>query len=159
MALNDNRLEVAERILKPYLKEDPFDAAAVRMLAELAARIGRNPRCRDLLRRAVELSPGWTAPKPISRYCSGEWGGPPKRWSCLTRSSRRSRRSGHWNLKAATLGRLGDFEEAHRDVRSVLARAPQQPSVWMSYGHMLKTIGRLDEGIAAYRKAIAFGRR
>ena len=27
MALNDNRLDVAERILKPYLKEDPFDAA------------------------------------------------------------------------------------------------------------------------------------
>src|SRR5436190_1527961 len=41
MALNDNQLEVAERILKPYLKEDPFDVRAIRMLAELAARIGR----------------------------------------------------------------------------------------------------------------------
>ena len=41
MALNENRLDVAERILKPHLKEDPFDAAAIRMLAELAARIGR----------------------------------------------------------------------------------------------------------------------
>ena len=37
MALNENRLDIAERILKPYLKEDPFDAAAIRMLAELAA--------------------------------------------------------------------------------------------------------------------------
>ena len=45
MALNDNRLDVAERILKPHLKEDPFDAAAIRMLAELAARIGRMTGC------------------------------------------------------------------------------------------------------------------
>ena len=28
MALNENRLDVAERLLKPHLKEDPFDAAA-----------------------------------------------------------------------------------------------------------------------------------
>ena len=40
-ALNEKRLDVAERILKPYLKEDPFDVRAIRMLAELAARIGR----------------------------------------------------------------------------------------------------------------------
>ena len=31
---------------------------------------------------------------------------------------------GHWNLKAATLGRLGDFDEAIRIYESVLERAP-----------------------------------
>jgi tetratricopeptide (TPR) repeat protein len=62
---------------------------------------------------------------------------------------------GHWNLKAATFGRLGDFDEAIRLYEDVLARAPNQPKVWLSYGHMLKTVGRQDEGIAAYRKGIA----
>jgi tetratricopeptide (TPR) repeat protein len=37
----------------------------------------------------------------------------------------------------------------------VLARTPRQARVWLSYGHMLKTVGRLAEGIDAYRKAIA----
>jgi tetratricopeptide (TPR) repeat protein len=37
----------------------------------------------------------------------------------------------------------------------VLARVPNQPGVWVSYGHMLKTVGRLAEGIEAYRRAIA----
>src|SRR6185437_16354296 len=37
---------------------------------------------------------------------------------------------------------------------ALLRRAPNQPKVWMSYAHMLKTVARLDDGIAAYRKAI-----
>ncbi len=61
---------------------------------------------------------------------------------------------GHWNLKAATLGRLGDFDEAIRLYEDVLAKASGQPRVWLSYGHMLKTVGRQADGIVAYRKAI-----
>ena len=53
-------------------------------------------------------------------------------------------RVGHLNLKAATLGRLGDFEQALELYRQVLERAPNQPRVLMSYGHMLKTVGRLE---------------
>ena len=37
----------------------------------------------------------------------------------------------------------------------MLAAAPDQPKVWMSLGHVLKTVGRLDDGIAAYRRALA----
>ena len=33
-ALHANRLEIAEPLLKAHLKEDPFDAKAIRMLAE-----------------------------------------------------------------------------------------------------------------------------
>ena len=32
---------------------------------------------------------------------------------------------------------------------------PNQPGVWISYGHMLKTVGRQTDGIDAYRHAIA----
>ena len=76
MALNENRLDVAERILKPHLKEDPFDAAAIRMLAELAARIGRWKDAENLLRRAIELAPGWVAPKANLALMLGRMGRP-----------------------------------------------------------------------------------
>jgi tetratricopeptide (TPR) repeat protein len=36
----------------------------------------------------------------------------------------------------------------------VLARHPQQPKGWMSYGHALKTVGRSADCAAAYRKAV-----
>jgi tetratricopeptide (TPR) repeat protein len=155
MALNENRLDVAERILKPHLKEDPFDAAAIRMLAELAARIGRWGDAENLLTRAVELAPGWTAAKANLALVLGRMGRPAEAMKLLDEIFKDEPEDiGHWNLKAATLGRLGDFEEAIRLYVGVLERAPRQPRVWLSYGHMLKTIGRQAEGIAAYRRAI-----
>ena len=48
-----------------------------------------------------------------SRWCSAGWAGLPKRWSCSTTfSPTEPDEIGHRNLKAATLGRLGDFEQA-----------------------------------------------
>jgi tetratricopeptide (TPR) repeat protein len=156
MALNENRLDVAERILKPHLKEDPFDAAAIRMLAELAARIGRWKDAENLLRRAVELAPGWTAAKANLALVLGRMGRPAEAIELLDDIfAEEPEDIGHWNLKAATLGRLGDFDEAIRLYEGVLERAPDQPRVWLSYGHMLKTVGRQADAIAAYRKAIA----
>ncbi len=155
LALNENRLEIAERILKPYLKEDPFDAAAIRMLAELAARIGRIGDAENLLRRAVELAPGWTAPKANLALVLGRMGRPAEAMELLDDIfAEEPEELGHWNLKAATLGRLGDFDEGIAMYEAVLQRAPKQPKVWMSYAHMLKTVARLKDGIAAYRKAI-----
>jgi tetratricopeptide (TPR) repeat protein len=155
IALNENRLDVAERILKPHLKEDPFDAAAIRMLAELAARIGRWGDAENLLKRAVELAPGWTAAKANLALVLGRVGRPAEAMELLDDIfAAEPEDIGHWNLKAATLGRLGDFEEAIHLYEGVLERAPRQPRVWLSYGHMLKTIGRQAEGITAYRQAI-----
>lgn len=155
IALNENRLEVAERILKPYLKDDPFDARAIRMLAELAARIGRVRDAEHLLRRAIEVAPGWAAPKANLALLLGRVGRPGEAMELLDDIfAEEPEDLGHWNLKAATLGRLGNFEEGIAMYEMVLRQAPDRPGVWTSYAHMLKTVGRLEEGIAAYRKAI-----
>ncbi len=155
-ALHDNRLDVAERLLKAHLKDDPFDAKAIRMLAELAARIGRWADAEHLLRRAVEIAPGFTAARANLALVLGRMGRPAEALSLLDRLfAEDGDNLGHFNLKAATLGKLGDFEAAIGLYEQVLERSPRQARVWLSYGHMLKTIGRLDEGIAAYRRAIA----
>jgi tetratricopeptide (TPR) repeat protein len=155
MALNENRLDVAERLLKPHLKEDPFDVAAIRMLAELAARIGRWRDAENLLRRAIEIAPGFTAARANLALVLGRMGRPAEAMELLDEIFvTEPEVLGHWNLKAATLGRLGDFEEAIRIYEDVLKQAPHQARVWLSYGHMLKTVGRQADGIAAYREAI-----
>ncbi|NUT00824.1 MAG: tetratricopeptide repeat protein [Sphingomonas sp.] len=156
VALNENRLDVAERLLKPHLQEDPYDVRAIRMLAELAARIGRMKDSEVLLRRALEIAPNFNPARANLALVLGRTGRPAEALALLEPLFEAEPDSiGHMNLKAATLGRLGDFDEAIQIYEAVLQRTPRQPMLWVSYGHMLKTVGRLAEGIDAYRKAIA----
>ncbi len=154
-ALHENRLEVAEPLLKAHLKEDPFDAKAIRMLAELAWRIGRLQDAEHLLRRAVELAPGFTAARAQLALVLGRMGRPAEALPLLeTLFEQDADDLGNQNLKAATMARLGDFKQAIALYEAVLERSPKQPKVWLSYGHMLKTVGRQADGVAAYRQAI-----
>ena len=156
MALNENRLDVAERILKPHLKDDPFDAAAIRMLAELAARIGRWRDAENLLRRAVEIAPGFIAARTNLALVLGRTGRPAEGLELLDEIYPNDPEDlGVANLRAATLGKLGDFDEAIALYRGILQKTPDQPRIWLSYGHMMKTVGQQAEAIGAYRRAIA----
>ena len=60
----------------------------------------------------------------------------------------------HANLKAAALGRIGGYDEAIALYEQLTRRFPDHAKLWMSYGHMLKTVGRQDDSIAAYRHAL-----
>ncbi|MES2420589.1 MAG: sulfotransferase [Pseudomonadota bacterium] len=156
LALHDNQLHVAEPLLKSYLKRDPFDARAIRMLAELAGRIGRYGDAETLLRRAVELAPGFTAARANLALVLYRQNRAPEALTLLDAViADEPDNPGHANLKAAALGRLGGFEDAIALYEKVLHDAPGQPRVWLSYGHMLKTVGRRDDGIAAYRRALS----
>jgi len=156
LALNDNALHIAEPLLKRHLQDDPFDVAAIRMLAELAGRIGRYKDAESLLQRAIELSPAFTAARANLALVLYRLNRPAEAIEQLERVvDEDPDNPGHANLQAAARGRIGDFDEAIRLYDRVLRDAPDQPRVWMSYGHMLKTVGRRQDGVDAYRRAIA----
>ena len=155
VALNANDLPRAEPLLRAHLKDDPFDVAAIRMFAELAGRIGRYRDAENLLRRALELSPAFTAARANLALVLYRQNRPEDAIAELNRvAEEEPDNPGHANLQAAALGRIGEFDEALGLYEQVLKRAGSQPRIWMSYGHMLKTVGRTADGIAAYRKAI-----
>ncbi len=155
-ALARNQLAEAEPRLRARLKAAPTDIAAIRMLAELAGRIGRYRDAETLLRRALDLAPSFSAARANLATVLHRQNRPVEALAELDRlRDDQPDHAGHDNLRAAALGRLGAFDEAIALYEQVLARVPDQPKVWMSQAHMLKTVGRLDEGIAAYRRALA----
>ena len=156
LALVDNQLHVAEPILKARLKEDPFDVAAIRMLAELAGRLGRYRDAENLLRRALELAPGFHAARSNLATVLHRQNHTTEALAELdTLLAAEPDNLTHGNLKAAALGRIGDYDEALALYETILDRVRDQPKLWMSYGHVLKTVGRQEESIAAYRRALA----
>ena len=155
-AMADNDLPRAEPLLRAHLKADPYDVHAIRMFAELAGRIGRMGDAETLLRRALEIAPGFTPARANLALVLYRQNRPAEALAELDRVAVEDPGNpGHANLRAATLGRVGGFDEALALYEQVLRDLPDQPKVWMSYGHMLKTVGRQAEGIAAYRRAIA----
>jgi len=154
--LVSNQLHEAEPLLKERLRRDPFDYSAIRMLAEVAARIGRLQDSENLLRRAVELAPSFQfarANLATVLYRQHRAAEAIEQLDILGAEGEVA--DAHRNLRAAALGRVGGYEEAIGLYRDVLASHPDQPKIWMSLAHLLRTVGRQDEAVAAYRHAIS----
>jgi tetratricopeptide (TPR) repeat protein len=153
-ALVEGRIPEAERLLRERLRQAPSDVAAMRMLAEVAIRIGRNQEAISLLECALELAPDFREARHNLALV-------------LQRDSQSERALAHIEqllpaaprnptllvLKAAALCRIGDYDEANAIYRDVLARHGNSSRIWLSHGHALKTAGRQDEAIHAYRRA------
>ena len=154
-ALVTNQLHEAEPILKDRLKRDPYDYSAIRMLAELAARIGRLHDSENLLRRALELAPSFQSARAnLATVLYRQHRAPEALEQLDLVAAEGELPDGYRNLKAAALGRVGGYREAIGLYRDVLGRHGEQPKLWMSLAHLLKTVGEQEESIAAYRRAI-----
>ena len=134
------RLYRGRGALAGHLEAHPTDVAALRMLAEVAARLRRYADAQDaaralpgaraeLRRRAPQLC---RRPQPAGKAAAAL----PQVERLLAKEPRNP---GYRNLKAAVLANLGDYAESIEVYESVLKEFPHQPKVWMSYGHSLKT--------------------
>lgn len=155
-ALCDGRIAVAEALLRSFLKQHPTDVAAIRMLAEVAARLGRYADSETLLQRCLELAPGFHAARHNLATVLHRQG---KAQAALDEVEEllalEPRNAGYLNLKAAVLTRIGEYPEAIEIFAAVLRQYPKQARIWMSYGHALKTAGRQEEAVRAYRTSIS----
>jgi predicted Zn-dependent protease len=154
-ALVANEVPRASELLRSHLEQYPHDVAALRMLAECEARLRRYRQAQGLLERCLELAPSFDAARHNYATVLNRQG---KAAAALPEVERLLAKEpgnpGFRNLKAAVLANLGDYAGAAALYQDVLRQFPQQPKVWLSYGHALKTTGQPHEAIAAYRRAI-----
>jgi len=154
-ALLADKLGVAEQLCRDFLRREPRNVAAIRMLADIGIRYGRLDEAEDLLTYCLELAPDFH----FARHSYAE----------LLFRKLRSRealaeiekvlgaepyRPSHLLLKASILAQIGDTDEAIGIYDAVLQRYPGEPRTHLGKAHALKTVGRQPDAVTAYRKAI-----
>jgi len=155
-ALCENRIPEAEALLRAHLGQHPNDVAALRMLAEAAARLLRYSDAQRLLERCLELAPSFDAARHNYATVLNRQGRSAQALEqCARLLAKEPRNPSYLSLQAATSANLGDFADAIAAYESVLRDYPQQPKLWMSYGHALRTTGKVPQSIAAYRRALS----
>ncbi len=154
--LRGRRLPAAERIVRDVLREDPGDVVAIRLLAEVGLQVGKIDEAIQLYERCLELAPGFAL----------------ARQNYAVALSRRQRfdealaqaqvlldaepaNPNYRLLRGSLLVQKGQHREALALYEEFLTEFPRQAGAQLNYGHTLKTVGRLDESIAAYRTSIA----
>jgi tetratricopeptide (TPR) repeat protein len=154
-ALCENRLGEAEDLLVAHLQKNPMDTAAMHMLAEVAARVGRHEDAELVLARCLELAPGFTAARYSRAGVLQKLG---RSVECLAELDKllaaEPGNPTYRNLKANALTGIGEYDRAIDEFAGVLAQYPGNAKIWLAYGNALKTAGRREDCIAAYRRAI-----
>jgi tetratricopeptide (TPR) repeat protein len=154
-ALCENDIPLAETLLRSHLQQNPTDVAAIRMLAEVAARLGRYVDAENLLARCLELSPSFATAR--AQYAS-----------LLNRQSRATEalqqiapllaaepNNPHYrNLKATFLVGIGEYQQSIDLYRGILAEYPHRAKVWVTLGHVQKTAGHQEDAVRAYRRGL-----
>ncbi len=155
VALCDERLAHAERLLRGHLQASPTDVAAIRMLAELGTRLGRYSEAEALLERCLELAPSFSGARHNYAVVLYRRQKAAKALVQIDRLLAEDPRDPSYRtLKAAVLAFLSDHGHATELYEEILAEHAAQPKIWLSYGHALRAGGRAAEAVAAYRRAI-----
>lgn len=155
-ALRENRVADAENQLRKQIHQYPTDIVALCLLADVVERGDRMKEAEALLQQCLELAPGYKrarhnyavvllrrnkasdALQETGRLLADDPDNPELR-----------------KLHAAILVRLREYGESIGICESLLDEDPDRITVWTSLGHMLKSVGRREDSVNAYRKAIA----
>ena len=153
-ALAEGRLDAAERDLRSILAAEPTVIGA-HLLAEVLRRRGRLADAEALLAQCLERAPGFDLARQSQALVLFGSGNCVQALAELDRllardpGDHRSRM-----IKAAVLTEAGDYAAAAAVTASVLAVFPDQPSGWLVHGNGLRTLGRIEEAIAAFGQCI-----
>lgn len=155
-ALRENRVADAENQLRKHINQYPTDIVALCLLADVVERDDRMKEAEALLKRCLELAPGYKRARHnyavvLLRLNKASEALQETDWLLADEPDNTDLRK----LKAAILARLREYGESIGICESLLDEDPGQVTVWTSLGHMLKSVGRRADSVNAYRKAIA----
>jgi tetratricopeptide (TPR) repeat protein len=151
-----SKLAEAEPICRDFLRHSPEDIDALRLLGEIAARLGVFEDAEQLFAHCVQLAPGFHLARGGYAHVLMKQG---KFEQSLAQIDQLLAvdpdNSAYRILLASVLIRVGRHEEAIDNYQRVVARPGHTALDLASLGHALKTVGRTPQAITAYRRAVA----
>jgi tetratricopeptide (TPR) repeat protein len=155
-ALFGARLGEAENLLRAHLLRHVRDAVALRLLGETLLRQERHGEAEAALAQALRLDPeDHGARFSYATALFRQQKGAPALAEAEALLGLEPREAAYLNLLAGCLALLGDFDRAIEAYEDLLATYGRQPRIWLNHGHVLRTVGRRDDAVDAYRRAVS----
>lgn len=155
-ALADRRPAAADEELRGFLNENPADPVALRMAANAAEMGGRPDQAEQLLRRAIEIAPEFTAARRNLVDCLHEQRKLDEALTEIDALLAADPRSIEVRaMKAAMLKRLRRTDEALTIYDDLLAESPDNTELLIDHGNALRAAGEAARAAGEYRKALA----
>uniref|UniRef100_UPI002600107F sulfotransferase n=1 Tax=uncultured Thiohalocapsa sp. TaxID=768990 RepID=UPI002600107F len=143
-------------ILEQYLRLMPEDIVALGILADTADKQERDGEARRLMERVVELAPGFVAgQQQLVRYLRHAGDAEAALRHSFALLERAPHQPRYLALHANLLTNANRFDEAIDVYEGFFANHKGVAQDWMQYALALKTLGRQEDAVAAYREAIA----
>ena len=150
------KLAEAEPLCRDYLRQAPDDLDALRLLAEIATRLGIFDEAETLFARCLMLSQDFLLARAGYAHVLMKQGKFDRSLLQIDQLlAADPENSSYRILLASVLVRIGRHEEAIENYQRIVAKPGHGPLDLSSLGHALKTIGRTPEAIVAYRRAVA----
>jgi tetratricopeptide (TPR) repeat protein len=150
------RVQEAEERLRRHLIARPNDAEALRLMARVLAALDRHGDAETLLAHALMLEPAHDGARFAQATALFHQ---QKAADALTLVesllTRDPAEPAYRNLLAGCLGLIGDFDRAIEAYQGLVGEFPRQPRIWLNLGHAFRAVGRRQEAVDAYRRAIA----
>ena len=155
-AFESGRAKAAVAAVREFLNERPDDLNALQLLAEIAARQGRYRDADAVLKRCLDLAPESAA----ARYAYANVMLQTNRTDAALKETERlldkdPRNPLFRRQRAIALEAIEDFAAAGSIWNSLTQDYPGATECWLRYGHCLRSRGKAEESVAAYRKVIA----
>jgi tetratricopeptide (TPR) repeat protein len=149
-----NKWHRAERLCRHFLKDNPHQPEAMRLLAELGNKFQILDDAEFLLASCLQLEPNYKRARLDYVHVlhkRQKYNKALEQAKILLDSdiNNSNLRIGLGNAQQAT----GDFAAAIKTFESVLHNNPDNYSIHLTLGHALKTMGRVDDAIKAYRNS------
>ena len=153
-AIAQNRLDHAETLLRQELSRHPGDVAALRLLAQVAAKREDFAEGERLFTECLRLAPGCSRARfDLAEMLHTQQKAEPMLPLLERLLALEPGNLAYRALQAGAYSLLGRSEQALSILADLVVEYPENQLVWMYYGHALRSARRTEEAIDAYRRS------